>query len=118
MPGLDQARIQELLPLEQVRANCHGTMLYLFGLRNRPTGTPSMVMQRALDKYFQPDQLNPGNLVGFYDWEGLFHSALLLPERRILHLDYAKLVETSLEECLRFLSCCGADQGVVGYRLK
>jgi hypothetical protein len=116
MLGLDQTRVQELLQMEQVRANCHGTMLYLFGLRNHPTGTPSVVMERALGRYFQPD--SQGNLIGFYDWEGLFHSALLLPERRILHLDHARLVETSLEECLNLLSCCGADPRIVAYSLK
>ncbi len=79
-------------------SNCHGAMVYVFGLKepsikekNHPTIIAGDKMQKLIDKYFlQTDKPEIGSLVCFYEdskhGQSLIHSALVTgPEGLILH---------------------------------
>jgi len=72
-------------------SNCHGTMAYVFGLEDhvvKERAHPNIIsdgqMEELIEKYFLPsDELDVGNLVGFYenpnsDDKPLLHTALLI----------------------------------------
>lgn len=81
-------------PHEQAKysSNCHGTMEYIFGLRDEkhPRILSENQMNKIIRECFTPvKRVTTGNLIGFYeqekDKESLLHTAIMINPYEIFH---------------------------------